>query len=377
MQKKQIITYLLSIINCHKLDHENINKDQNMHAQIENPKENKSQLVANTAVQRKNDSNQRFGFVDNRGVPIFSDNRSASYQLKPEHTNDNYGFVPLHADVLQRMPKDFDLKGKLEKEELLQFKKINAPIQRVSIDLDDWDEMDVYTHNPRNHAKILRYLKYLYRKGKHNDIAQIYNAIDASRDDNRQAWLNEINDLMKYAGLNQSVTAVAETSAKSNHPSNFAQATMIFYYNDGSKQTVKTEVYESGESTPKKGTNESAEAQISKRDSEVGIVSKFEQHLNKKIFENSTKIEIHLVSLYGSCDGCKSRLISFSNKVKRFSRRKVKSRDQYISEQSTPVFMRVYYLTKPHPTTRHKQPTTYGWQGDGLSDQGLFTHDIN
>ncbi|MCG8700049.1 MAG: hypothetical protein MI922_18480 [Bacteroidales bacterium] len=345
-----------------------------------NTKQKRSRAIAHSSKKSTDYQQFKSNIEDKRKTFSFTDNRNGIQLIKGIHNNsclsqkkDSVIGIPI-----QMIPKGISLPGNLEKEEVLQFSKLNNVLQKVSIDLTEWGEKNIWTHNERNTDKIIRYLKYLYRNGKHDEIWTIYNAIEEGSDGNRDEWLDHIENMMKYGGLNKSVRAVANSPEDSEDKNNYAQATMILFNDLGGEiYRIATEIYKSGTSEPDHRSHESKEMQVSKRDSEVGIVDDLIS-VPKRILKRAANIEIHLVSLNGPCNGCKSRLVSLAKAISRMSARRVVDEDDFISKTPTKakVSMRVYYLVKAYNTSRHGEGTTYGWSRDKQSEQGVYTHDI-
>jgi hypothetical protein len=236
------------------------------------------------------------------------------------------------------------------------------------------------TRNASDKAHIVGYLQKLYREGKHDGIETLRDHIAGDRHSTSQFFLDFIDRMMQYGGLNRLVQNVALASGEQN----FAQGFVRVYGPNGTIiHSVATDAQGSGEEEEQakgddrwqavQGKKDQKESKVSLKDSEAVVCDNLQTDIESNAEEiakaGPTRVELHLVTNNGPCDGCKKRIDLLMLDIKSSLGGDI------------PVNARIYYLRPPREKTRGRRrrevETTYGWMGDlNENDQGIFTHDL-
>ena len=305
-------------------------------------------------------------------------------QLKSTNSNNLKEEIPsLHGlKTVQRSKIGFPVKGKVEDEIAFQLKRKPSVVQRIEINTGTKEYRILNTEDGRRAGDVLSYFKYLYTRGEHGRLAELYHELQAEHGSQSAHWMDILNGMMQHRGLNRLVANVAGRSGEQN----FAQGYVRIFNTKGQIIAAhETDATGSGEEMEAKKsvikpkgawetaksssqlTTERRDRQVSSRDAEAIVCDKLLGEFHEKIEDKIGYIEIHLVTYNGPCDACKTRVSQLALALKQ----------RYDQGRHLPVYVRVYYIKPPKDKERGRRDTatTYGWHGDATDERGLFTHD--
>lgn len=232
------------------------------------------------------------------------------------------------------------------------------------------------TRNSADKDAIVEYMKGLYRSGRHEAIYKLKAHIANDGHKTSQFFLDFIDSMMQYGGLNRFVQNVAEAGGEQNFAQGFVR---VYGPDDSIIYRQATDAQGSGEEEEKTKSEEQwhtvkkdkKDDKVSLRDSEAAVCDGLYADIQKdaKKIESPARAEIHLVTNNGPCDACKDRINLLAQDI------------QTALGGEIHVAYRIYYLKPPKKKTRGKKEveTTYGWMEDvdtpSTNDQGLYTHD--
>jgi hypothetical protein len=269
------------------------------------------------------------------------------------------------AGTIQRVPAEIPVSGSVEEEEAFQL-KTEFPMQRVRIPTG---EETIFSDRKSDQEKVQKYLTHLYTTGGHKAIGRIRGNIAATEEPYQQEWLDKIDTMMQYGGLNKFVKNVSIASGAQN----FAQGCIRLFDTGG---TLAAAYQTAAKGSGDEGEEERDEKEwhtkggvkdrkISDKDAEAQVCNSLFGQLKGDVTERVGKAEIHLVTYNGPCNACKARVNELGLTVKSKFGNKI------------PVYIRVYYIAPPREKERGRKEikTYYGWEDDTRDERGLFTHD--